>query len=290
MLVSSSIIEEIYRNTGEEEIERANKLIQNDMVKITKATYDDENNFELQAKVRDQSDTHDVYIRIQKNKIAKISCTCGRCTKSNSMDYHIIATIYKFDNSKEYANAFGIEKAYDNRLYNKANQYKTFNQIINTFYSELEKKDEITKITNKKLSTDLINLRVGLVYNSNDNEMKVELKLVSGKNSYIVKNLVEFYDNFMDGGVYKYGNNVEFKHSREMIREKDYPILDFFLKYAEIMKYTNKIINQQHYGKIMNEGRVVISNTGLDDLFDVLDGEYVGSKIDLKRRKSIVIE
>ena len=288
MLVSSSIIEEIYRNTGEEEFEKINKLIQNDMVKITRATYDDEYNFELQAKVRDQSDTHDVYVKIQKNKISKASCTCGKCAKSYHADNHVIAAIYKFDNSKEYANVFGVEKAYDNRLYNKANQYKTFNQIINTFYGDLEKKEESNKLNGRKISTDLINLRVGFVYNSNDNEMKVELKIVSGKNSCIVRNLVDFYDNFMDGGVYKYGNNIEFKHTRSMVREKDYPILDFFLKYAEIMKYTNKIINQQHYGKLMNEGKIVISNTGLDDLFDVLEGEYVGSKIDFKKRKDII--
>ena len=288
MLVSSGIIEEIYRNTGEEDIGKANGLVQNDMVKITKATYDDECNFEIKAKVRDQSDTHDVYVKVQKNKIAKVSCTCGRCNKDNSLDYHIIALIEKFDKSKEYANAFGIEKVYDNRLYNKANQYKTFNQIIKVFYEDFDKKDEKQKVNDKKTSTELVNLRVMIVYNSAEGEMEAELRLVQGKNGCMVNNFIDFYDNFMDGGVFKYDNNVEFKHSREMIREKDLPILDFFLKYAEIMKYTNQSMNQQHFGKPMNEGRIVISNTGLDDLFDVLEGEYVRSKIDLKGRKNII--
>lgn len=284
MLVDKGLLDEISFNATEEKLVKVDEFLQNDLVKIVKATYDDDKDFELHAKVKDSFETQDVYTKIQKNKIAKTDCSCEEFMKSHKPCSHIIATINKFDTSEEYANVFGIGSGSkkDTRLYNRANQYKTFNQIISAFYDDLKDKEEKDKIS-KKGQTDLIGIGMKLIYNRSDKELSVEVKIGDGKNYYRIKNLIEFYDNFMDGGVFKYGQKLEFKHSREMIRQNDLNKLDFILKYAELMKYTNESIGQQrYYGKVMKENEITITNSCLDELFEVLEGNYIKAKIDYK--------
>lgn len=291
MLVSKKIIEEAYQNTNKENVSKINEFLKDDLVKIIKATYDGSGDFEIYAKIKDHIDTHDIYTKAQKNKIVEETCTCNMYKENNGLCPHIIASIDKFDNSEEYANIFGLNNKQNidgTRLYDKANQYKTFNQIINAFYNELREKEESKKI--KKEPDCLISIKSKIIYNSADKEMSVEFKMFDGKSYFKLRNLIEFYDNFLDGGVFKYGQKIEFKHSRDMIKPKDQKLLDFILKYSEIMKYTNESMGQQrYYGKVMKEGEITISNTCLDELFDVLEGNYVEIKKDYKNDKILFL-
>ena len=120
--------------------------------------------------------------------------------------------------------------------------------------------------------------------------MSVEFKLGNGKNSYKIKNLITFYDTFLNEGTFKYGQKLEFKHTRSIFRNKDLKLLDFLLKYSEIIKYTNESIGQQrYYGKVMNESSIIISNTCLDEMFDVFDGEYIKIKKDYNEDKILFL-
>ncbi|MBR2743700.1 MAG: DEAD/DEAH box helicase [Clostridia bacterium] len=292
MLVSKEIIEGLYRGIDNEIINNVNSFLRDDSIKIIKATYDDSRNFELHAKVKDNLETYDEYIKVQKNEIAKNRCSCSNAGMDNKLCKHTIATIKKFDNSSEYANIFGFEtkKQQDNRLYDKANQYKTFSQIISSFYEDLKEKEDKGKVKQKVQST-IIGIESKLIYNSADKEISVEFKITDGKNSYKLKNLIEFFDHFADGGVYKYGQKIEFKHSKDVIKPSDLKVLEFILKYAEIMKYTNESIGQQrYYGKVMKEGEITVSNTCLDELFDVLEGNYVEAKKDYKGDKILFLD
>ena len=110
------------------------------------------------------------------------------------------------------------------------------------------------------------------------------------ENSYKIKNLITFYDTFSNEGTFKYGQKLEFKHTRSIFRNKDLKLLDFLLKYSEIIKYTNESIGQQrYYGKVMNESSIIISNTCLDEMFDVFDGEYIKIKKDYNEDKILFL-
>lgn len=291
MLVSKEIIEDLYQNASEEKIALAYELIQNDSIKIIKATYDNNKNFELYAKAHDQLETHDIFIKVQKNEIMDIKCTCNEFQKTYSSCGHTLATMDKFDNSTEYSGIFGIQKEKnDTRLYDKSNRLKAFNQIINTFYEDLCKKEEKTKKSDN-VQNNLIELRAKVIYNTADKEMSMEFKLSDGKNSYKLRNLITFYNNFISGETHKYGQKLEFKHCREMFKPQCLKLLDFLLKYSEIMKYTNESIGQQRYlGKAMKEGEVIISNTCLDEMFDVFEGRYVKTKKDYTASKMLFLD
>ena len=292
MLVSNGIIEEIYQNINDDIRDKVDDLINKDLVKITKATYDDRDNFELYSKIEDKSETHDIYVKVIKSKIAKVECDCKEFESSNKFCSHVVATIKKFDSSKEYTGIFkkGASQDEDNRLYDRANQYKTFNQIITTFYNDLKEQEEDTKKNINKTS-GLISLAAKVIYNTADKELSVEFKLSDGKNYAKIKNLIEFYDCYMENKVGKYGNKIEFKHCRDAFKPTDYKLLDFILKYAEIMKYTNESIGQQrYYGKVMKESEVTISNTCLDELFDVLEGKYIKTKKDYNTYRMLFLD
>ena len=89
---------------------------------------------------------------------------------------------------------------------------------------------------------------------------------------YKIKNLSEFYTLMMLKGNYKYGDKLEFVHTKEMFDKESQDLLDFILKYAEIIKYANSNANSnyRYYGKALNENNIILGNTGLDELFDVL--------------------
>ncbi|MBO5349099.1 MAG: DEAD/DEAH box helicase [Clostridia bacterium] len=290
MLVSKEIFDDLYNNIDTEKKKIANSYVEKNKIKIIKAIYDDNKNFELHAKANGHRDTHDIFIKVLKNEIVDVKCTCKEYKATYSSCGHIISTMLKFAGSTEFSNLFESQKnKKDTRFYDKSNKYKAFNQIIGTFYDELCMAEQVTKKISK-ISTDLIELDPKVIYDTQNKEMAIEFKIGDGKNSYKIKNLITFYDTFTNEETFKYGQKLEFKHCRSIFRNSDLKILDFLLKYSEIIKYTNESIGQQrYYGKVMNEGAITISNTCLDEMFDVFEGEYIKIKKDYQENKILFL-
>lgn len=291
MLVSKDIMNDLCNNISEEKRCSANKYIEKNNIKITKATYDNNKNFEIHAKANGHRDTHDIFIKALKNELVNVQCTCKEYQSSYESCNHIVATMLKFANSPEYSNIFEAQKdKNDTRYYDRKNKYKTFNQIINTFYDELCAEEQTTK-NNAKFATNQIEIDPKIIYDTQNKEMSIEFKVGDGKNSYKIKNLITFYDTYSNSDTFKYGQKLEFKHSREIFRSSDLKLLDFLLKYSEIIKYTNESMGQQrYYGKVMNESAITISNTCLDEMFDVFDGEYIKIKKDYQEDRILFLD
>ena len=62
-----------------------------------------------------------------------------------------------------------------------------------------------------------------------------------------------------------------------MFEEESKPLLDFILKYAEIIKYANSNSNSnyRYYGKALSENCIILGNSGIDEIFDILKGKSV---------------
>ena len=291
MLVSKDIMNDLCNNISEEKRCSANKYIEKNNIKITKATYDNNKNFEIHAKANGHRDTHDIFIKALKNELVNVQCTCKEYQSSYESCNHIVATMLKFANSPEYSNIFEAQKdKNDTRYYDRKNKYKTFNQIINTFYDELCAEEQTTK-NNAKFVTNQMEIDPKIIYDTQNKEMSIEFKVGDGKNSYKIKNLITFYDTYSNGDTFKYGKKLEFKHSRGIFRSSDLKLLDFLLKYSEIIKYTNESMGQQrYYGKVMNESAITISNKCLDEMFDVFDGEYIKIKKDYQEDRILFLD
>ena len=167
-----------------------------------------------------------------------------------------------------------------NKISKKEARYKNFRQIVNNFYNEelegIHQEEEI-QIKNK----GSINIEPYLIYDKFSNDMKVEFR-IGDKRMYKIKDLSEFYDRMLNNSFYRYGDKLQFIHTKRAFNVKSQELLEFILKYAEIIKYANSNSNNQYkyYGQTLSETSIMLSNTGLDDLFEILKGKTVKMKKD----------
>ena len=161
----------------------------------------------------------------------------------------------------------------------KEARYKNFRQIVNNFYNEELQgiQQEETEIKSK----GTITIEPYLIYDRFSNDVKVEFK-IGDKRMYKIKDLSEFYDRMLNKTFYHYGDKLQFIHVKTAFTEESQELLEFILKYAEIIKYANSNSNSQYkyYGQTLSETSILLSNTGLDDLFNILKGKTVKMKRD----------
>ena len=158
-------------------------------------------------------------------------------------------------------------------------KYKNFNQIVNTFYNE-----EVAKIDtqdDKTNETGNINIETKIFYDKFLGDMKLEFK-IGNKKMYKIKNLSEFYTRIMQKEFYRYGEKLKFIHTEDAFSDESRKMLDFIMKYAEIIKYANSNSNSnyRYYGKALSETSILVGNSAIDDLFDVLKGQTVAIQKD----------
>ena len=172
---------------------------------------------------------------------------------------------------------------------NNNKEYKNFSKIVNTFYNE-----EIENISEEEIdikSKGTIKLEPKIIYDKFTGNMKIEFQI--GKNKmYKIKNLAEFYTKMMNKENFKYKEGLQFIHDKEMFTKESKPLLEFMLKYAEIMKYANSNSNSnyKYFGKALNENFIIIGNNGIDEIFDILKDQEVKFQKDGKEEKVKFIE
>ena len=165
-------------------------------------------------------------------------------------------------------------------------KYRIFKQLVKNFYHMTEQKEE-----NEIINTNLhfVKIEPKFIYNSFEKKLKVEFK-IGDTQMYKLKNLPEFYERMLKKENYKYGTKLEFTHTEEAFDEQSIPLLKYVLKYAEIIKYANETSGSYSYFKnTIEDGFITISNSGLDEIFDILKEknvnfykEYVDTKIYFK--------
>ena len=86
---------------------------------------------------------------------------------------------------------------------------------------------------------------------------------------YKIKSIPQFYDRMQNGEKYKYGQKLEFIHSVNAFDEESKPLINFILKYAEILKYANEN-NSAYYPSVLNDEHILLTKSALDEFFDVI--------------------
>lgn len=151
-------------------------------------------------------------------------------------------------------------------------KYTVFNQMIHKFKQLDQEKQEqsIENIGDKK-----IKIEPKIFYDPINDNLKIEIK-IGTETLYKVKSLPAFYERFLKRISYKYGPKLEFVHIKEMFEEQSQELLDYILKYAEIIKYANETANgYEYYTNRLGEDAILISNSGIDELFQVLQNKKV---------------
>ncbi len=292
MLVNKQLSQEIYQDAGEERVIRAKRYVTQGKVNIIKTDYQNQDNFSLTSIVSGNYDDYQVDIEVKKGELEVASCECQDYLNYYSACKHIVATLMKFEQTKfwddEPTEAKNIPVMY-NTPKNDRFKYKSFHNLINTFYNEELKEineDETVKLAEK----DKIKIETKIDYDKFSNVMKLEIK-IGNKRMYKIKDLPEFYTRMANHEYFKYGEKLEFVHDRENFETESQPLLDFILRYAEIMKYSNS--NDRYgyyYTSSINKAAITLGENVIDEIFDLLKDKKVTFNYDYTNTKMEFIE
>lgn len=268
MFVNQRIIDNLCRDAGEIRVQKARTYSKQGRVKITNVEYEDSKNFEIRSMVMG-TESYKTYVSVCNGEVEDITCNCQDYYNHYGVCKHTLASILTFSE-----NSNPDTKTIPSHI-DKTNHYRSFKQIVNTFYNEeIDEinQDEEIEIKNK----GTIKIEPKIIYDKFSGDMKVEFK-IGTKKMYKMKNLSEFYTRMLEKEFYKYGEKLQFIHTREMFEEDSQALLDFILRYAEIIKYANSNSNSnyRYYGKALSDASIILGNSGMDDLFDVLNGKKV---------------
>ena len=276
MLVNSNILEELLDDAGYSRAEKAKRYAKERKVRIMKTIYEDENNFELHGKAYG-NDIYDTYIDVKNGEIQSIECTCPDYYNTYGVCKHSLATVLTFNNMQKEEALFKNQNTAETNILGKKNQdkYNSFNQIVKILYNEeLNEIDSDLEVELKNKGT--IKIEPKIIYDKFSKEMKIEFK-IGNKRMYKLKNLADFYKVMINKEFYKYGDKLEFVHTKEMFEQESQGLLDFIIKYSEIIAFTNSNANSnyRYYGKALNESSIIVGNTAIDELFATLKNKKI---------------
>ena len=163
----------------------------------------------------------------------------------------------------------------EKNLNKRGNLHTNFSHIVNVIYNE--EINEIDSNIDQEIKTKgNIKIEPKILYDKFSKNIKIEFK-IGNKRMYKIKNLSEFYTRMMEKENYKYGDRLEFIHKKENFDDESQKLLEFIMKYSEIIKYTNSNTNTNYgyYGKVLNESNIIVGNNGMDELFDILENKQV---------------
>ena len=278
MIVSQQILDSLCQDAGEKRIQKARMYKSLGRVEIIEVEYQDSNNFAIRGMVVG-SEPYKTYISVSNGEIDDITCNCQDYYNHYGVCKHTLASVMAFAEDKNYRRKYEKPENIINERKEKLNtnnnmQYRNFRQMVNTFYNE--EIDGIDSDDEELKNKETIHLEPKVIYDKFLGDMKVEFK-IGNKRMYKIKNLSEFYTRMMEKEFYKYGEKLQFEHTKEMFDEESQKLLEFLLKYAEIIKYANSNSNSnyRYYGKALSETSILLGNSGIDDLFEILQGKQV---------------
>ena len=98
--------------------------------------------------------------------------------------------------------------------------------------------------------------------------------------------------NILNKENFKYREGLQFVHTESEFTQESKPLLKFILKYAEMIKFANSNSNSnyKYFGKALNENTILIGNSGIDEIFEILKGKDVEFYKDAKDEKVKFVE
>ena len=285
MRVNENLSQELYEDAGEERTRKAREYVKQGKVYITKMEYENQNTFQITSEVQGNYDDYSVNISVKNGELEIASCECKDYEKTYGVCKHILATFIKFEQTKFWEKE---ESKTNIQKKNSKNEikYREFDRILNDFYNE-----QIKEINSEDIQglpeEEKIKIETKVLFEKMENNLKLEFKL-GNKKMYKIKDLSDFYTRMINNEFYKYGQKLEFVHNIDNFQDSSKELLNFIIKYAEIMKLSNKTDRYDYYyGSSPNMPTLTLGRNTIDEAFDILkkqkvnyDMEYVTTTMD----------
>ena len=278
-MVNPELLEDLCYDAGTTRKEKAMEYVAKKRVNITKVIYEDSENFELKSKVKGNNDIYEVYIKVQNNELEDLRCNCPDYQKNYAACKHIVATMVEFDSNPDYIRIFTGKRAEPTNQSNiigttvntkNLNESKIFKQLVNEFYNDTSTNQDKGLRHSKNKNIKIVPKLLIDKFNSN---LKLEFK-IGEQQLYKLKSLPEFYERMLNEENYKYGLKLEFVHDKSFFDEDSIPLLNYIMKYGEIIKYANQSVDDYgYYGRLLSDSYITVSNSGFDELFEIFKGQ-----------------
>ena len=223
MIVSQQILDSLCQDAGEKRTQKARMYKSLGRVEIIEVEYQDSNNFAIRGMVVG-SEPYKTYISVSNGEIDDITCNCQDYYNHYGVCKHTLASVMAFAEDENYRRKYEKPENIINERKEKLNtnnnmQYRNFRQMVNTFYNE--EIDGIDSDDEELKNKGTIHLEPKVIYDKFLGDMKVEFK-IGNKRMYKIKNLSEFYTRMMEKEFYKYGEKLQFVHTKEMLFQKNF--------------------------------------------------------------------
>ena len=273
---------------------RGKNIYNNGFVQVDKVDKKNEKNYYVEATVEGNYDTYITTLEISGETITNSTCTCEDYNNGN-LCKHIIATSMeiiephyasteegqkRLKKEKEEKHKIFLEeikrkqeeerkkREYERKYYNGIETIESYKQSFNRNLNKLdlpELYEQAMNIKNNK-STNLAT-SIRLEYNIDiidNNTLRVSFK-IGQKRMYILNNITNFYNAYLNQQELYYGKQLNFIPKRENFLEEFRPIFDLIIKYAEMINYTKKYNKYDYYGDFNKY--IYISNENIEEFF-----------------------
>ena len=283
MQVNQKLADELFKDVGYERLDKAKEIVSQGKVEIKKVNYDNLNNFDISASVEGSNDDYTVRIKVENGELEIAECECQDYHNRYAACKHIAATLIKFMQTK-YWDKFDEPK----KTRHTINKFASFRKIVTELYNE-----ELQEINAEELEqlpeNKKIKIEPRLIFDRFDSKLKLEIKIGNSR-MYKIKDLPAFYTRMARNEYYKYGDKLEFVHTRDNFTDKSKPLLDFVLRYSEMLKYAENGSKYTYYGNTLNSTRITLGESSIDEAFDVLKNKRVLTDVEKNLTQIELIE
>ena len=284
MIIKEAVINEIKGELGSNKSIKAEQAYNNHRVKIS--NLDLSWNYEVltvTATVTDRiSQQNRVQIRVNREDGSILyGYTCNCNLYSYEKCEHILAVLLELNYNPKYEKI--IEESIEKEI--KERDKLMFNHIIDEF-SEEEFVDNTKELLEEKENVPLTdNIEIIPVIKLNRyNEYELSFK-IGNKKMYKLKSLEQFYVSYTNKEVYKYGENLAFKHVEENFTNTSKDFLKFILKYGQAIYFGNVALdNRASYSNSrIPSSNLILSDDVVDEFFNILKEKPYMIELDGKK-------
>ena len=180
MIVRSEIINELYEDAGDTRVQKARLYVRTGRTEIKKVNYENDKNFEITGLVTGQ-EVYRTHICVEDGEIEDVTCECVDYQNRYASCKHIVATMMEFTQNSKYEEMLKTKNNLDiNKSLNGDSKYRSFKQIVNTFYSEEMQEIEKEKLQEKE--EQKIKIEPKIIYDKYTNKLSIEFKIGNQKN------------------------------------------------------------------------------------------------------------
>ena len=169
------------------------------------------------------------------------------------------------------------EQALSNNMYS---EIKNIN--LRDLYRETKEKQMLTNTYSPELSTNVeLEPQIEL---SGNNDMVVTFK-IGETQKYVLKDICELYYAFQTKEILQYGKKLKFIAQEDSFAKEDIKLLDFILKYGEILHYSEEINRNSYYyySTRVSTKYMSLHQNKIDEFFEIIKNRPIQiSKYDKK--------